>query len=147
MLTQINCEFFLARPAGLEPATYGFEVRRSIQLSYGRKGIRSRKNNREANASPVPTLVPDHNPRIARTAADCSGIGFLEWGERWDLNPRPQRPQPCALPTELRPPHRILVQVLPIEVNPPCAGCAIKLPGKKNLTIGFAAGGFHTACG
>ena len=27
------------------------------------------------------------------------------WGERGDLNPRPQEPQSCALPTELRPPY------------------------------------------
>lgn len=32
---------------------------------------------------------------------------FGIWGGRWGSNPRPQEPQSCALPTELRPPYCI----------------------------------------
>ena len=34
--SQRLCGFLLARPAGLEPAAFGLEIRCSIQLSYGR---------------------------------------------------------------------------------------------------------------
>ncbi|GEM_PF-2307208 len=33
---------------------------------------------------------------------------FRIWGGRWGSNPRPQEPQSCALPTELRPPYCML---------------------------------------
>ena len=75
--------FFLVRPAGVEPATSGFEVRRSIQLSYGRK-INHIKRRRDSQ-----------DDRLYRE---------IYWGERRGSNPRPQGPQPCALPAELRPP-------------------------------------------
>ncbi len=47
----------MARRAGLEPATYGLEIRCSIQLSYDR-GERNKNKTKKRIARSSPTLVP-----------------------------------------------------------------------------------------
>lgn len=46
-------------------------------------------------------------PQTLQTKTPGSAWRFGIWGGRWGSNPRPQEPQSCALPTELRPPYCI----------------------------------------
>ena len=46
----------------------------------------------------------DGDPAVPRRVHDPRSLTRGFWGERWGSNPRHPRPQPGALPTELRPP-------------------------------------------
>jgi hypothetical protein len=63
----------MARPEGFEPPTYGFEARRSIQLSYGR--AMSEKVN-DSRGTPAGLGPPPGEPRSRAVQSRHFGLQY-----------------------------------------------------------------------
>jgi hypothetical protein len=60
-----------ARPEGLEPSTYGLEIRCSVQLSYGRKCKESEEQN-WPNRRTVNLLLQEQVPELLSLSCELS---------------------------------------------------------------------------
>ena len=96
-----NTNKLMARPVGLEPATFWSVVKRSIQLSYGRKNI----TGGDGGIWTLTVLLPRDFKSLASTVPPHPQWRFLPDSNRWS--------QSCSLlPYHLaKEPHRISVPI------------------------------------